>query len=96
MELYYAPLACSLAAHVTCVEAELPVILRRTDLATKSVEGGGDLRQVNPMAQVPTLVRDDGVVLTENVAVLLFLGDERPSRGLASKEGTLAAVRLFT
>lgn len=82
MELYYSPFACSLAPHIVCREARLPVVLRRVDLATQRVEGGADYLQVNALAQVPTLVLDDGQVLTENLAVLLWLGDQAPDSGL--------------
>ena len=70
MQLYYSPLACSLAAHMVCREAGLDFTLHRSELVTKRVEDGRDLRAVNPMGQVPTLVTDDGRVLTENSAVL--------------------------
>ncbi len=83
MELYASPFACSLAPHIVCLEAELPVTLRWVDRATKRVHGGGELAPVNPLEQVPTLVMDDGGVLTENVAVLLYLADRAPSRKLA-------------
>ena len=83
MELFYAPMAGSLPARVVCLEAGLPVVLRRVDRATKAVEGGGDLREVDPMGQVPTLLRDDGTVLTENVAILLYLADLAPAARLA-------------
>lgn len=82
MELYYSPFACSLAPHIVCREARLPVVLRRVDLATARAEGSPDYSQLNPLAQVPTLVLDDGRVLTENLAVLLWLGGQAPDRGL--------------
>jgi glutathione S-transferase len=75
MKLFYAPLACSLAAHIACREAGLDVDLVRVDFRTKHVETGGDLFGTNPMGQVPTLELGDGRVLTENVAVLLYLAE---------------------
>ncbi len=75
MRLYYSPLACSFAAHVACREANLPIELVRVDLPTKRTALGADLRAENPMGQVPTLVLEDGRVLTENVAVLCYLAD---------------------
>jgi glutathione S-transferase len=81
MELYYSPLACSLAARIVCLEAGLPVALRRIDLANKRIDGeeGEGLWRLNPFGKVPTLVCDDGQVLTENVSVLLYLGDRAPA-----------------
>ncbi|MBS2018037.1 MAG: glutathione S-transferase family protein [Deltaproteobacteria bacterium] len=75
MKLYYSPFACSLASHIACREAGLDVELVRVELATKMTERGGDLFEENAMGQVPTLVLDEGRVLTENVAVLSYLGD---------------------
>lgn len=83
MKLYYSPFACSLAAHIACREAGLDVTLRRTELASKRVEGGADLFHLNPMGQVPTLVTDDGQTLTENCAVLTYIADRVPERRLA-------------
>ena len=40
------------------------------------------LRRINPLAQVPTLVRPDGGVLTESAAILIALGLEHPASGL--------------
>lgn len=95
MKLYYAPFACSLAAHITCREAGLAVTLARTELSTKRVEGGEDLFQVNPMGQVPTLLTDDGLVLTENGAVLAYLADRAPEAALAPPPGDVARYELL-
>lgn len=43
------------------------------------------LRAVNPMLQVPTLLLEDGTVLTESAAILLWLADRHP--GLAPPPG---------
>src|SRR6185503_11952141 len=80
VKLYYAPLACSLAAHIACREAGLEFELVRVDLPTKRTEAGGDLFAENPMGQVPTLVLAGGRILTENVAVLSYLADQAPNQ----------------
>jgi glutathione S-transferase len=82
MQLYFAPFACSLASHIVCREVGLDIELHRTDFKTKRVEGGGELWSVSAMGQVPVLVTDDGHVLTENGAVLTYLGDRAPEKGL--------------
>ncbi len=38
------------------------------------------LKSINPLVQVPTLVLPDGVVMTESVAILLWIMDQRPGR----------------
>ena len=95
MELYYSPLACSLAPHIVCREANLPITMRRVDLATKLVDGCPDFHALNPLAQVPTLVLDDGQVLTENLAVLLWLGSQAPAHRLVPPAGTPAYYRVL-
>lgn len=78
MKLYYSPFACSLAAHIVCREAGVEPELVRVDLPTKRTAEGSNLFAENPMGQVPTLVLPGGRILTENVAVLAFLGDRMP------------------
>jgi glutathione S-transferase len=86
MRLYYSPFACSLAAHIACREAGLDIELLRVDLPTKRTEAGGTLFTDNAMGQVPTLVLDDGRVLTENVAILAYLADRTPERASSGAE----------
>lgn len=95
MELFYSPLACSLASHVVCREAGIPVTLRRVTLSTKEIEGGGSLFDINPKGAVPTLRRDDGSVLTEGPSVLQYLGDLKPSSGLCPAFGTDERYRVI-
>lgn len=78
MKLYYSPLACSLAAHIACREAELDVELVRVDFRSKQTADGTDLFAVNPMGQVPTVLLSDGRALIENVAVLSYIADRTP------------------
>jgi GST-like protein len=40
------------------------------------------LKRVNPLAQIPTLVLDDGAVMTESAAILIWLGLRHPESGL--------------
>ena len=45
-----------------------------------------ELKRVNPLAQIPTLVLDDGTVLTESAAILIMLGLRYPKSGLLPAE----------
>ena len=40
------------------------------------------LRAVNPLAQVPTLVLDDGTIVTESAAIVLWIADRFPDAAL--------------
>ncbi|MGF7147396.1 glutathione S-transferase [Sphingomonas zeicaulis] len=43
---------------------------------------------INPMGKIPTLVLDDGTVLTENGAIIAWLADAYPDAGLAPPPGS--------
>jgi GST-like protein len=45
-----------------------------------------ELKRVNPLGQIPTLVLPDGSVLTESAAILLHLGLQHPASGLLTAE----------
>ena len=44
------------------------------------------LKRVNPLVQVPTLVLDDGAVMTESAAILIWAGLRYPQSGLLPAE----------
>jgi len=72
MELYYAPGACSIGIHVLLAEIGKPFRLRKLDFANRE-QFAPDFTRINPKSKVPTLVRDDGSVLTEFPAIAVFL-----------------------
>ena len=45
-----------------------------------------ELKRVNPLAQIPTLVLEDGTVMTESAAILIWLGLRCPQSGLLPAE----------
>jgi glutathione S-transferase len=72
MKLLYAPGACSLGIHVLLEEIGKPYQAEAVNLR----EGGQfkpEFTGVNPKSKVPTLVRDDGSVLTEFPAIAFWL-----------------------
>jgi glutathione S-transferase len=85
MKLYYSPGACSLSPHIVSREAGIPLELIRVDTKTHRTQDGGDFYQVNPQGYVPTLVLDDGEILTEGPAIVQYLADLRPDAGLMPK-----------
>ena len=94
MQLYYSPGACSLATHITLREAGIPFELKRADTKTKKLEDGGDYFAINSKGAVPALKLDNGQVLTEGVAIMQYLADQKPESGLAPRNGTLERYRL--
>ena len=94
MKLYYFPGACSLSPHIVALEAGIPLQLEKTDIKTKLTESGADFGQINPKGYVPTLVLDNGEILTEGTAIVQYLADLKPESGLAPANGTLPRYRL--
>ena len=88
MDLYFSPLACSLATRIALYEAGATANYLEVDPKTKVVQNdGSDFRQVNPLGLVPTLRTDDGLVLTENAAILQYVADRFPQSGLGASPG---------
>ena len=87
MNLYFAPMACSLASRITAYEADADIEFTQVDTRRKKVSDGSDFFAVNPMGQVPALRLDDGSILTENTAVLPYLADRLPESGLMPASG---------
>jgi len=88
MDLYFAPLACSMATRIALYEAGAEANFNYVDLRTKAVADGSDLRAVNAMGQVPVLRTDAGGLITENPVVLQYVADHYPKSGLAPQAGS--------
>jgi glutathione S-transferase len=94
MKLYYSVGACSLSPHIVMREAGIPVQLVKVDGQTKKTEDGSDFRTINSKGYVPTLELPDGQRLTEGAAIVQYLADQAPARGLAPASGTIERYRL--
>ncbi|MBV8209165.1 MAG: glutathione transferase GstA [Burkholderiaceae bacterium] len=94
MKLYYSPGACSLSPHIVMREAGIPVQLVKVDLQAKKTEDGADFKPINSKGYVPTIELPDGQRLTEGSAIVQYLADQAPARGLAPAGGTIERYRL--
>lgn len=83
MDVYFSPLACSLASRITLYESGQEAQFQRVDTKAGKTASGEDYRKINPKGLVPALRTDDGAVLTENAAILQYLADRRPEAKLA-------------
>jgi glutathione S-transferase len=93
MKLYISPGACSLASHIALREAGLPFELVRVDTGVHKLKDGTDYYGINPKGYVPAIGLDDGQLLTEGAALLQYIGDQAPAKGLIPKAGTLERFR---
>lgn len=73
LKLLYAPGACSMAAHIVLEESGETYETKRVDLANGEQRTEAYLK-INPQGRVPVLILDDGEPLTENSAILPYLG----------------------
>jgi glutathione S-transferase len=88
MNLYFSPLACSMATRIALYEANADARYLEVDPKSKKVlQDDSDFRSVNPLGLVPTVSTDDGLVLTENAAILQYVADRFPDAGLGAVAG---------
>jgi glutathione S-transferase len=71
--LYYAPGACSMAAHIVLEESGEKYEPIRVDLA-KGEQRSEAYLKINPQGRVPVLRLENGNPLSENTAILPYLG----------------------
>lgn len=77
MELYFSPLACSLATRMWLYETGAEAQFTQVDTRAKTV-GGENFLTINPKGQVPTIRTHDGEILTENAAILQYVAERFP------------------
>src|SRR5271166_1882706 len=81
MKLLYSPGACSLGIHLLMEEIGKPYEAELVNLR-EGAQFQAPFTSVNPKSKVPTLVRDDGSVLTEFPAIAYWLARSNPQAKL--------------
>ena len=75
LTLYYAPGACSMAPHIVLEEGGEKYEPRRVDFSKAEQRTDAYMKTVHPLGRVPALGgMDGGAPLTENTAILPYLG----------------------
>jgi len=88
MDLYFSPLACSMATRIALYEIGETANFVEIDPKTKKLLADGtDFRAINPLGLVPVLRTDDGAILTENAAILQHVAETFPDSQLGAKPG---------
>jgi glutathione S-transferase len=89
MDLYFSPLACSMATRIALYEIGAAASYLEVDPKSKIVlQDNSDFLPVNPLGLVPTLRTDDGVLLTENAAILQYVAERFPNSGIGPANST--------
>jgi len=83
MKLYYTAGACSLATHICLCEAGAEFEATRLDRKNRTFSDGEVIEKVNSKGYVPILKLENGEILTENVAILMYVADQFPAAKLA-------------
>jgi glutathione S-transferase len=73
LTLFYSPGACSMAPHIVLEEGGGKYEAKRVDLA-KGEQKTSEYMKIHPLGRVPALKLDEGTPLSENTAILPFLG----------------------
>jgi glutathione S-transferase len=93
MKLYYMPGACSIGIHVLLEEIGKPYDLQKIDGANRE-QYGPEFVKVNPKSKVPTLLKDDGSVVTEFPAIATWLARKNPDKNLLPSDADAEARAL--
>jgi glutathione S-transferase len=91
MKLYYSPGACSMACQITLQELGFQYESIKLDTKNKPA----DFLQKNPKGYIPALLLDNGEMLTEGVAIMQYLADQKPEKNLIPKFGTWERYRAI-
>jgi glutathione S-transferase len=93
MDLYFSPMACSLASRIALYEAAGEARFIEVDPKTKLTLDGADYLKVYPLGLVPLIRLDDGSLLSENAAILQYIAGRYPAAKLAPTD-ELSRARL--
>jgi glutathione S-transferase len=93
-KLFIAPGACSFAAHAILKALEIGHGLHPEIIRVPLRQPDSPIFAVNPLGRVPALQLDTGEILTENGAILPYLGDLVPEAGLFAPVGSLERYRI--
>lgn len=81
MKLFWGPHTCAIGIHVLLEEIGRPYETEKLDVSSGATHRP-PFSGLNPKGKVPTLVRDDGTVLTEFAAIATWLARTAPGKGL--------------
>jgi glutathione S-transferase len=87
MDIYFSPLACSMASRIALYEAGATACFREVDPKTKLLEDGSSYLEVYALGLVPAIRTEQGDLITENAAVLQYIAERYPDADLQPVPG---------
>ena len=91
---FYAPKSCSLASHIALEQAGAAYEAIKVNLG-ENEQREDEYLSINPKGRVPVLATTDGV-LTENLAILVFISQTFPQARLAPLDDPAAFAQLLS
>lgn len=76
VKLFYSTTYCGSASFIAALAASVNMECEEVDLSSHQTASGSDFYTINSTGTVPTLVFDDGTILTEAAAVLQWIADQ--------------------
>ena len=96
LQLYFCPMACSLASRIALMEAGIEARYRLVNIWTKKLtEDDSDFCAVSSKGAVPVLELANGERLTESAAVLQYIADLKPDTATKSRSLSPAGMAEF-
>ena len=92
LTLYYWPGACAMASHIALEEAGADYALHKIDLR-QGEQRSPEYLAINPAGVTPALATTQGVI-TQNVAILVYVAQTHPQANLAPLSDAYAFARL--
>lgn len=95
MKLFYSKGSCSLASRIIIHELDVDCEYQLVDIRNKLLSNGEDFLKINPHGTVPVLQLDSGEILTENIAILIYLAEKFKSTTLLPQVGDVKRYHVI-
>ena len=94
LKLYYSRASCAYAPHILLYDTEAEFQAEHIDFS-KNEQNAPEFLRLNPKGRVPALQTADGII-TENPAILFYIAQLFPEKGLAPRNSfDLAMAQAF-
>lgn len=94
-KLYYTPTSCGAASFIAAYIANINMECEIIDLTTHETESRKNFYEINPKGNVPCIVLDNGQILNENIACLMYIADIAIKENKKSLVGDINDIYLI-